>query len=139
MGQYFNIFNLDKKEKLNPRCFGEGLKLMEFGSDSLGVLTGLTLLLRQSSGGGGGDFNSVLYYANKENFTDLRSTNELLGSWAGDKVSIIGDYDDSEIYDNESYKDISHEVIELLETDTFVKERRDSRTWAFPCSCNEKE
>ena len=53
MGQYFNIFNLDKKEKLNPRCFGEGLKLMEFGSDSLGVLTGLTLLLRQSSGGGG--------------------------------------------------------------------------------------
>ena len=58
MGQYFNIFNLDKKEKLNPRCFGEGLKLMEFGSASLGVLTGLTRLLRQSSGGGGGALGS---------------------------------------------------------------------------------
>ena len=94
MGQYFQIINLDKKEKLHPHAFGDGLKLMEFATSGNGVMTGLALLLRQSSQSGGGDFNVGL-------------SNDLLGSWAGDRVSIVGDYDDSDLYFDGEYKDIS--------------------------------
>ena len=54
MGQYFKVFNLDKKEMLSPRLFHDGEKLLEFGCSANGTLTGLTILLRQSSGVGGG-------------------------------------------------------------------------------------
>ncbi len=38
MGQYFQVVNLDKKEKLHPHAFGDGLKLMEMASGGYGVL-----------------------------------------------------------------------------------------------------
>ena len=46
----------------------------------------------------------------------------LIGSWAGDRVSIVGDYDDSNIYFNESYKDISKEVVELMRLDSMIND-----------------
>ena len=34
MGQYFQIFNTDKMQKLNPQMFGDGMKFLEFGPNS---------------------------------------------------------------------------------------------------------
>lgn len=85
IGQYFKIANLDKREYLDPHAFGDGLKLLEFGCSSMGTLLGLTLLLRSSDEGGGGDFG---------NRGEVPSSAwERIGSWAGDRVVICGDYD----------------------------------------------
>jgi len=117
MGQYFQIINLDKKEKLHPHAFGDGLKLMEFATSGNGVMTGLALLLRQSSQSGGGDFNVGL-------------SNALLGSWAGDRVSIVGDYDDSDLYFDGEYKDISKEVVKMCKLDPYVRETIENSFYA---------
>lgn len=81
MGQYYFITNLDKEQFLHPHQFGEGLKLMEFGCSSMGVLTGLAILLADGNGRGGGD---------------LHSESEVIGSWAGDRIVVAGDYADDE-------------------------------------------
>jgi len=83
MGQYYVIANLDKKEYLLPHDFGNGAKLMEFGLDSFGVMSGLAILLASSNGCGGGDL-----------FIEEGSPWEWVpGHWAGDRVVIAGDYD----------------------------------------------
>lgn len=84
MGQYFKIANLDKREYLDPHAFGDGLKLLEFGCSSMGTLLGLTLLLRSSDEGGGGDFRLP---------DEQSGAWERIGSWAGDRIVICGDYD----------------------------------------------
>lgn len=83
MGQYYVIANLDKKEFINPTSFGDGSKLLEFGSSSDGTMTGLVVLLASSNGRGGGDLH-------------LRSDrwSHIPGRWAGDRVVVAGDYDD---------------------------------------------
>jgi len=87
MGQYFKICNLDKKEFLHPHRFGDGLKLLEFGCSSHGTLTALTILLRQSEQHGGGD---------------LDSDRPIVGSWAGDRIVVAGDYANSGIWSEEA-------------------------------------
>ena len=79
MGQYFKIVNVKKREYINPHMFGEGLKLMEFGMSAGGSLTALAVLLSNGNGRGGGD---------------LDSSNEIIGSWAGDPIVVAGDYGD---------------------------------------------
>jgi len=118
MGQYYYVTNIDKKEYINPHKFNDGLKLMEFGSSGMGTMNGLAILLADGNGGGSGD---------------LRSNNEIIGSWSGDKIVIAGDYADENkwgvenegknIYSTaaESWKDISEEVIEALCDDVFFK------------------
>ena len=99
MGQYFIIVNLNKKEFIHPHKFGDGLKLLEFGCSSHGTLTALTVLLRKSNESGGGDF---LYYEECE----------YVGSWAGDKIVIICDYDKSGLYEKaqKEFKDVSENL-----------------------------
>ena len=80
MGQYYYVVNVDKKEFLYPHKFGDGLKLMEFGSSGCGTMTGLAILLADGNGRGGGD---------------IRSEDEIIGSWAGDRIVIAGDYADT--------------------------------------------
>ena len=105
MGQYHYPVNLTKKQYLDPHKFGDGLKLREFGCNSHGTMTALTYLLASSNGRGGGDF--------------LRGSRA--GSWAGDKIAIIGDYsekndiegiDAQQIYGDldDAYVDISEAV-----------------------------
>lgn len=58
MGQYHQVVNLDKHEKLYPHVLGDGLKLMEFGCSGDGTMTALAILLAGSCKGGprgGGD------------------------------------------------------------------------------------
>lgn len=81
MGQYYFIVNLDKKQFIHPHKFGDGMKLMEFACSSPGTMTALAVLLSDGNGRGGGD---------------LQSKNPIIGSWAGDRVVIAGDYADGE-------------------------------------------
>jgi hypothetical protein len=80
MGQYHIVVNLDKKQYLKPHDFECGAKLMEFGSGG-DVMLGLALLLAFDNGRGGGD---------------ARVTSNLIGSWAGDRIVIAGDYGDED-------------------------------------------
>ena len=79
MGQYYLIVNIDKRQYLNPHKCGDGLKLLEFASGSCGTLAALAILLADGNGRGGGD---------------LHSDNPVIGSWAGDRIAIAGDYAD---------------------------------------------
>lgn len=81
MGQYFYIVNLDLREYLNPINLGCGMKLWEIAANP--CLNVLAFLLRKSSEGGGGDIQKP--YANA-------------GRWADSRIAIVGDYDESEIY-----------------------------------------
>lgn len=76
MGQYHYTVNLTKKQFLHPYRFGDGLKLLEQGGYG-GLTSALHLLLACSSGRGGGD---------------AQSDSPLIGSWAGDRIAVIGDY-----------------------------------------------
>lgn len=79
MGQYHIVVNLDKKQYLHPHRLGDGLKLMEFGASSGGTMMALAVLLADSNSGSGGDIDS---------------DDPLVGSWAGDRIVVTGDYGD---------------------------------------------
>src|ERR1700687_4252781 len=77
MGQYYCVVNLNKRQYLNPHKFGDGMKLLEFGSSGEGTMCGLAILLASGNNRGGGD---------------LHSDHPIIGSWAGDRIVIAGDY-----------------------------------------------
>jgi len=79
MGQYYIIVNLDKKQLILPHKFGDGVKLLEFADSTPGTMTALAVLLADGNGRGGGD---------------LDSNDPIIGSWAGDRIVIAGDYAD---------------------------------------------
>lgn len=83
MGQYYKIVNIDKKEYINPHDFGDGAKLMSFALSSMGVMSGLAILLADGNGNGGGD----LYTDGLDQFNW-----DIVGRWAGDRIVIAGDY-----------------------------------------------
>lgn len=113
MGQYHKIVNLDKKQFIDGHAFGDGIKLMEFGSSGGGTMMGLAVLLAANNGLGGGDF---------------RGENVLVGSWAGDRIVIAGDYGDKGVFIPEEdpkvlnlyehaehyFEDISDRVVSML-------------------------
>jgi hypothetical protein len=133
MGQYYKIVNLTKNEFLDPSVFGEGLKLLEFGCDSNGVLTALAVLLANSNDRGGGDLHGV-----PEDFPIQA------GRWAGNEIVVAGDYakdgDKGErgkfpgrvnLYDtcNAGFlRDISLEAIALIEVDRHIARDRNPAT-----------
>lgn len=123
MGQYYKIANLDKKQFIDPYAFGDGAKLLEFGTSGTGVMAGLAILLANSNGRGGGD---------------LPSDRGVVGSWAGDRIVIAGDYaqagDAGEFgphniytlcyvgfHGTGTYQDISDLVIAALCDDHYIK------------------
>ena len=95
MGQYFIIANMDRKEFIHPHSLNTGAKLWEICANNVGRL--LLFLLRKSNEGGGGDICKE--YDNA-------------GRWAGDRIAVIGDYDESGIYDEAKgkWQDISKEA-----------------------------
>jgi len=106
MGQYFMVVNTDKKEYLMPHDFGSGLKFMEFTVDGCGVMHGLAHLLAQSSDGVAID------------------APEITGRWIGDNVLIVGDYDESKLFDiaQDCYENISNKVICHMAEDRYVRD-----------------
>ena len=100
MGQYYKVVNLDKRQVLHPHAFGDGMKLMEFVGGG-NTIKALGILLAVGNGRGGGD---------------IHSDNPLVGSWAGDRIAIVGDYaDDGEASTvRNDGEDISAKMVELL-------------------------
>lgn len=127
MGQYHYICNLDRREYLDPHKFGDGLKLLEFGSTANGTLTGLAVLLSEQNGRGGGDL-SPRQTDDPDRVNYLMGT--FVGRWAGDRIAIIGDYSQPgdkvvETYgtpwlDEEGWRDVSDEVVETIRLDEWV-------------------
>ena len=117
MGQYYVAVNLDKKQYIAPHECGNGAKLMEFGLSGLGMMSCLSILLADGNGRGGGD---------------LHTENPLIGSWAGDRIVIAGDYadmgkfvdsDDANLYTHahDLFENISAAVMKVLATDDYVR------------------
>jgi len=96
MGQYFRAVNLDKKEYVCPWKIGGAAKLWEWCCNNQAGI--FPFLLRKSSEGGGGDI--------KEDY-------ETAGRWAGDRIVLIGDYDESKLWDilETEYVDISEQLV----------------------------
>lgn len=99
MGQYFILLNLDKKEYIHPHRLGCGAKLWEIAVNKISAV--FAFLLRQSSEGGGGDIQK-----------DYKNA----GRWAGDRIVVVGDYDESGLYQKaaKEYREISGDIIEEL-------------------------
>ena len=140
MGQYYKIVNIDKKQWLDPHMFSDGIKLLEFGCNGNGAMTALAVLLADGNGRGGGDLTTTME-------TD---PDKLVGSWAGDRIVIAGDYadkggfgapGDSNLYieadGDEAYEDISSRILKVLYLsddylrDTYEK-MMDKDTFSFP-------
>lgn len=82
MGQYFRAINISKREYVSPWEIGFGAKLWEWCANRSASI--FPYLLRKSSSGGGGDIHlDHPGYA---------------GRWAGDEVYLIGDYDETGLY-----------------------------------------
>ena len=144
MGQYYLIVNLTKREFIDPRKLGIGLKAIEQIASFPSTPQALFALLICSNGRGGGDlamYNSSEYgppgreWSPKEpaaeydgNYTrhEFRAA---IGRWAGDRIAVVGDYaEDNDIvpsgYDpasriynlcsEENYLDITDLVRDLL-------------------------
>jgi hypothetical protein len=124
MGQYYLIVNIDKKQFLNPNKCGDGLKLLEFACSVEGTLTALAILLADGNNRGGGD---------------LRSDNPIIGSWAGDRIVIAGDYADEgkfttdptrNLYHvaDEEYQDVSRQALRAMADDSYIRAEMKKRT-----------
>ena len=125
MGQYFLIVNLDKKEYIDPDHLDGGPKLWEICANNTSRV--IPYLLRQSTGRGGGDIGSresyELYkkYTDEDGNTNWERVNKEIeeaysnaGRWAGDRVVVVGDYDESGLYRKaeEEFTEISNQIAE---------------------------
>ncbi len=100
MGQYYNIFNLDKKEFLHSWTFNDGFKIMEFGHNKCGMMTALAYLLADGYGSGSNE--------------DLRGS-DLIGHWKNDRIVIQGDYTTEEFpLDTAQFKNISVDILRVM-------------------------
>jgi len=132
MGQYFKAVNLDKKEYVCPWCIGGVAKLIEWAANPQGAI--FTMLLRKSSASGGGDYygpatrdiclgsdeaenvdlvmNEIFKGVAMEGRLISPAADTTVGRWAGDRVALVGDYDESELWEElGSWKNISAEVV----------------------------
>ena len=79
MGQYFKLVNLDKREFVDPHVVGTGLKQYEQIANCPGTASAcIVLLSAQRERRGGGDVDP--------------EGRPVVGSWAGDRIALIGDY-----------------------------------------------
>ena len=123
MGQYYRMINLDKKEVFFIGALN-GAKLGEICDNNSMGLVGL--LLRQSTKFGGGD-----YTLDKKDIFDYNK-NALVGRWAGDRVTLIGDYDNSKIYDESNrYKDITRHLIKFWNKTTIEEEQYEENEFGW--------
>jgi hypothetical protein len=95
MGQYYIVVNIDKQQFIDPHRCGDGAKLLEFASSGCGMMACLAILLADGNGRGGGDL-MVWNQMTGENAPVPGA--EIIGSWAGDRIVIAGDYADPDSY-----------------------------------------
>ena len=106
MAQYYTIYNLDKHQVIQPGRFNDGLRLKEFGASPCGTMLALTVLLVHGNECGG-----------------IRSQHEIIGTWAGDRIAIIGDECDTSGFSEElaSVTDVSEHILQALCEDDFLR------------------
>jgi len=132
MGQYFKAVNLDKQEYVCPWCLGGVAKLIEWAANPWGAV--FTMLLRRSSASGGGEYygpasrsiengsdaadnvatvmNEIFKGVAMEGRPITPAADTTVGRWAGDRVALVGDYDDSKLWEElPSWKNISADVV----------------------------
>jgi len=159
MGQYFKAVNMDKKEVVCPWCLGGIAKLWEWAANPWGAV--FCLLLRQSSGSGGGDYYGYRTQqihvdsddpkqAAKTVFDAMQSgvamegqpisapKDTVVGRWAGDRVALVGDYDESKLWDElPRYRNISRDLV--TEWNAFIEIPKMQLTFNDDCSCNKDQ
>jgi hypothetical protein len=108
MGQCFAIYNLDKAQVIQPGRFNDGVRLREFGSSPCGVMLALAALLAHGNEHGG-----------------IRSHHEIIGTWAGDRIAIIGDDADLSAFSEDlaQFTDISEHILQALCEDQTLRTR----------------
>ena len=128
MGQYFKAVNLDRREYVCPWCIEGGAKFWEWVANPQGSI--LAFLLRMSNETGGGDvprndfriepvcgpkpdemYKSLMRPLDDQ--PDHRRTNySVVGSWVGDRIALVGDYDSTELYNHaRSFRNISEQLV----------------------------
>ncbi len=116
---------------------GDGLKLLEFG-DGGATLTALAILLALDNGRGLGDLHVAMpdtpledWERGKCGIKRVRTPHaHLVGSWAGDRIAIAGDYGDNlpgrdeNLYSiaQREYEDISAPMREIVACDRYLKQ-----------------
>lgn len=154
MGQYFKAVNLDKREVVCPWCLGGGAKLWEWSAHPQGSI--FTLLLRQSSAGGGGDYFGYPQQAaavDRQNPKAIleslcsavawegqpipEALDSIVGRWAGDRVCLVGDYDDSDLWEQlPAYRNVSAEIVEAW--NSFIIVPKLKLNYRADCSCRKE-
>jgi hypothetical protein len=135
MGQYYLLANLDKEQYIHPHHCGDWAKLMEFTSSGCGMLACLAILLADGNGRGGGDLGRYDPATGKYEDCD----DPIIGSWAGDRIVLCGDYSDADkwiptstpdeprrnLYDHagEHFTDVSAVVVRAICRDSYMRER----------------
>ena len=163
MGQYFKAANIDKKEVVCPWCIGGGAKLWEWAANSYGAI--FVRLLRKSTQTGGGAYRDQIPRSERmmtvntpdnpeqaqkslvdaigmavaaEGMPASLPLDTVVGRWAEDRIVLIGDYDESELWKElPKYRNISKEVVEtwnrFIEMDDLQLEYRSD------CSCRDND
>ena len=93
--------NSSKRQYVCPWCIGGTAKLFEWVANTTAGI--FPYLLRRSNESGGGDL-------------DDPETAPLAGSWAGDNIALVGDYDESKEFQLafEEYENISPALAEEM-------------------------
>jgi hypothetical protein len=157
MGQYFKAANLDKKEVVCPWCIGGGAKLWEWAANPQGAI--FTVLLRQSSAGGGGDYygyrtqevhlgqypkgtaseammHKLGAVLSMEGRPVCAPPASIVGRWAGDRVVLVGDYDESNLWEQlPSYRNISADLVDAW--NNFIELDEMKLAFRPECCCRE--
>lgn len=160
MGQYFKAVNLDKRELVCPWCIGGGAKLWEWAANAYGAI--FTLLLRKSSATGGGDYYNPLRTGERmvqldtstperaqasfdaairkaaaiEGQPIVSDPDTIVGRWAGDRVALIGDYDESKLWKElPDFRNISREVVQTW--NDFIELDDHKLSYNTECSCQQ--
>lgn len=111
MGQYFMAVNCTKREYFTAWELDGGAKLFEWCANAqAGVFP---YLLRKSNEGGGGDISNL-------------HSADYAGRWAGDQVYLVGDYDESGLYEHAKrhFRTIAKELATEYNQFIGIKERQ---------------
>jgi len=113
MGQYFKIVNEDKREVITSWGLGHTAKFWEWLYNPHARV--FVWLLRKSDGDGGGDIHP-----------EERSRYSTLGRWARDRLTLIGDYDSSGLWERSETRDANNRLLpEATYTDISELVRRE--------------
>lgn len=135
MGQYYRLVNLDKEQYLDPHHCGDWAKLMELASSGCGMLACLAILLADGNGKGGGDLGHYDVNTGRYDSAD----DPMIGSWAGDRIVLCGDYSDPDtwvktsteedprrnLYEHagQHFTDVSAHAVKAICRDSYMRQR----------------